>query len=100
MHALQQLSTLTLHALPLRRGHGGSRQRMAAGGSIGADASATRAVAQAALTAVLAVLEACVGGGSRPLADPAASGFYFTMMKSLRLLVSEVRGIEVYSSHV
>lgn len=71
---------------------GNGRRGGAAGGSNAnrKDADAAKAAAQDALSALVAVLEACVGGGARPLADPVASGFYGALTKALRLLVPEV----------
>ena len=66
----------------------------APGRSTAADAScsgaAAGAAAQDAVTALVAVLEACVGGGVQLLADPAASTFYWTLTKTLRILMPEV----------
>lgn len=59
--------------------------------SFGDAAGAAAAAAQRAVRALVYVLEACVGGGARPLADPIASGFYSTLTKALRLLMPDVR---------
>lgn len=81
----------------LTRREGVGRQR----GSGGADADAAagaQPVAQDALPTALAVLVATVGGGARLLADPLASAFYFTLMKTLRQLVPEVSACPPTSS--
>lgn len=71
--------------------HSGARTSNAGLPSIhGSDPESARAAAQEALSALLVVVEACVGGSAQPLADPAASAFYAALMKALRLLVPEV----------
>lgn len=71
-------------------GGGGDRSgRHRVGAAAAGSAAEGKAVAAEALPAVLAVLQACVSGSTRPLADPVASGFYFTLLKTLRLLVPE-----------
>lgn len=55
----------------------------------GRDAQVAKIAAQEALSALLTVLEACIGGSARPLTDPVASGFYAALLKALRLLVPE-----------
>lgn len=73
-------------AKPAATGPGASRNAAAA-----PDGAAAKASAQAAMTVLVAVLEACAGGSARPLADPVASAFYWTLTRALRLLMPEVQ---------
>jgi hypothetical protein len=65
-----------------------------------ADGAAAKHSAQAAMTALVTVLEACAGGGARLLADPAASAFYWTLTRALRLLTPEVIVTLLYLHHL
>ena len=73
-------------AKPAATGPGASRNAAAA-----PDGAAAKASAQAAMTVLVAVLEACAGGSARLLADPVASAFYWTLTRALRLLMPEVQ---------
>lgn len=89
-HTVLKRDTYDMSACREGGGGGGDRSgRHRVGAAAAGSAAEGKAVAAEALPAMIAVLQACVSGSTWPLADPVASGFYFTLLKTLRLLVPE-----------